>query len=79
MGNTKLTPTCLAFPKADPVRFRLCCDYINVLFAFDDVEDDGDLKEDIAGTRIAVDLIMRALTAPDVVQTKFAPAEMLRQ
>jgi hypothetical protein len=69
--------TAMCFPEADAERFRLCCDYINCLFAFDDVEDDGDLKENIEGTRIAVDLVIRALRDPKGLKTSFQPAQML--
>ena len=47
-------------PKADHDRFRLICDWGNWVFPFDDLFDDGDLRED---TDQAVLLIERLLGA----------------
>ncbi|KDQ10835.1 hypothetical protein BOTBODRAFT_115253 [Botryobasidium botryosum FD-172 SS1] len=66
------------FPEANFDRFRLCCDYINALFAFDDVIDDGDLKEDIEGAKAAADIVMASLMNPKTCKPTFIAADMLR-
>jgi hypothetical protein len=69
----------LGFPDANEERFRLACDYINLLFVFDDVADDGDLKNSSERTRIAVDLLIKALHEPKGFKTSFIPVQMLAE
>ncbi|KDQ10831.1 hypothetical protein BOTBODRAFT_177898 [Botryobasidium botryosum FD-172 SS1] len=72
------TLTALCFPDADAERFRLCCDYINALFAWDDVVDDGELSENVEGARRAVEDLMDALREPVGAKPELIPAEMFR-
>lgn len=47
------------------------CDYINCLFAFDDLTDEGGLRKDGNGTKKASDIIMNALSHPFTYETEF--------
>ncbi|KDQ10830.1 hypothetical protein BOTBODRAFT_147563 [Botryobasidium botryosum FD-172 SS1] len=70
--------TALCFPEADRERFRLCCDYINALFAWDDVIDDGELRENVEGAQHAVENVMSALRDPENFRPDCVAADMLR-
>lgn len=63
--------TAMCYPDANPERFRLLCDFINALFAFDDLTDEGALRVDGQGTRKAVDIVMSALYDPTGYETTF--------
>ncbi|KAG8908273.1 hypothetical protein FRB99_007806 [Tulasnella sp. 403] len=63
--------TAMCYPDADYARFRVLCDYINCLFAFDDLTDEGGLRKDGTGTKKASDIIMNALHHPFAYQTEF--------
>lgn len=47
------------------------CDYINTLFAYDDLTDEGGLRKDGDGTRKASDIIMNAIAHPFTYETEF--------
>lgn len=55
------------------------CDFINCLFAFDDLTDEGHLKKDGEGTRKASDVFMEALRYPEIPQTGFKVGETIRK
>ncbi|KAG8980783.1 hypothetical protein FRB90_007487 [Tulasnella sp. 427] len=63
--------TAMCYPDADHERFRVLCDYINCLFAFDDLTDEGGLRKDGSGTKKASDIIMNALAHPFSFETEF--------
>jgi hypothetical protein len=63
--------TAYCYSEADRARFRVLCDYINCLFAFDDLTDEGGLRMDADGTRKASDIVMNALRQPYTYQTPF--------
>lgn len=63
--------TAMCYPDADEARFRILCDYINALFAFDDLTDEGSLRKDGEGTRRASDIVMNALCSPKTYKTSF--------
>jgi hypothetical protein len=67
----------MCYPDANAERFRLCCDYMNLLFVFDEDADDGSLKEDAEKTRAAVKLLAKALRDPIGLPASFLPAQML--
>ncbi|KAJ3169371.1 hypothetical protein HDU87_000646 [Geranomyces variabilis] len=68
----------LSYPNADAERLRNCCDFINWLFAFDDLTDDGDLRKNLAGTKKVAEIMVRALEDPHNAKTDFAVGETLR-
>lgn len=49
------------------------------LFAFDDLTDDGGLRENIEGTRMANQIMMDALRNPKEYRTEFKVGETLRR
>lgn len=53
--------TAMCYADANAERFRLLCDYINVLFAYDDLADEGALRLDGEGARRAAEVIMEVL------------------
>lgn len=63
--------TAMCYPDADGKQFRILCDYINALFAFDDLTDEGALRKDGDGTRKASDIVMKALHDPKAFKTPF--------
>jgi len=63
--------TAYCYPNADETRFRVLCDFINCLFAFDDLTDEGGLRVDADGTRRASDIVMGALCSPHTYETRF--------
>lgn len=63
--------TAMCYPDADYDRFRVLCDYINTLFAYDDLTDEGGLRKDGDGTRKASDIIMNAIAHPFTYETEF--------
>ncbi|KAG8923915.1 hypothetical protein FRC02_010804 [Tulasnella sp. 418] len=63
--------TAMCYPEADKDRFRILCDYINCLFAFDDLTDEGGLRKDGDGTEKAWHIVMRALRDPFHYETPF--------
>ena len=60
-----------SYPDADEMRFRVLCDYFNILFAFDDLTDEGGLRMDADGTRKASNIVMGALCSPHTYKTQF--------
>lgn len=71
--------TAYCFPDANAERYRLCCDYIAALFAFDDVADEGDLQDNVQGMKAAIDITIKGLRDPHgTPPTGFVPAEMMR-
>lgn len=71
--------TALVFPEADQERLRLCCDYVNAIFAWDDVFDDGDLTENPEGAHIAMEDIMNSLRDPEHYKPDLVPSRMLHE
>lgn len=69
MDFARLTAMC--YPEADRSRFRVLCDYINALFAFDDLTDEGALRKDGDGALAASNIVMKALEEPDAFVTPF--------
>ncbi|KAG8855037.1 hypothetical protein FRB96_007232 [Tulasnella sp. 330] len=63
--------TAMCYADANQERFRLLCDYINALFAYDDLADEGGLRKDGDGTRKAADIIMQCLRSPTTHSTPF--------
>ncbi|KAG8868414.1 hypothetical protein FRB97_007559, partial [Tulasnella sp. 331] len=63
--------TAMCYADANHERFRLLCDYINALFAYDDLADEGGLRKDGEGTRKAADIIMECLRSPTTHNTPF--------
>ena len=48
-------------PKADHDRFRLICDWGNWVFPFDDLFDDGDLREDVQRAMLMIERLIDAM------------------
>jgi hypothetical protein len=48
-------------PKADHDRFRLICDWGNWVFPFDDLFDDGDLREDVDRAILLIERLIGAM------------------
>ena len=48
-------------PKADHDRFRLICDWGNWVFPFDDLFDDGDLREDMNRATLLIERLIGAM------------------
>jgi hypothetical protein len=48
-------------PKADHDRFRLICDWGNWVFPFDDLFDDGDLREDVDRAHLLIERLIGAM------------------
>jgi len=69
--------TSMCYPTAEKQRFRILCDYINCLFAFDDLTDEGGLRKDEDGTRRAADIVMCVLRQPDTYKTEFKVGEVI--
>ncbi|KAG8867912.1 hypothetical protein FRB97_002892 [Tulasnella sp. 331] len=63
--------TAMCYADANQERFRLLCDYINALFAYDDLADEGGLRKDGDGTRKAADIIMQCLRSTTTHNTPF--------
>ncbi|KAG8926677.1 hypothetical protein FRC03_011428 [Tulasnella sp. 419] len=63
--------TAMCYAEAPYERFRVLCDFINCLFAFDDLTDEGGLRKDNKGTRKASDIIMNSLWHPFTYKTEF--------
>lgn len=59
------------YPRANPERFRVLCDFINALFAFDDLMDEEHLVRDVDGTKAVMDIAMNALWHPESFTTQF--------
>ncbi|KAG8905006.1 hypothetical protein FRB99_000879 [Tulasnella sp. 403] len=57
--------TAMCCPQVDAKRFRLLCDFLNCLYAFDDITDEGNLRMDGDGTRTAADVIRASLVHPE--------------
>ncbi|KAG8902020.1 hypothetical protein FRB99_004869 [Tulasnella sp. 403] len=70
--------TAMCYPTADRECFRVLCDFINCLFAFDDITDEGYLRKDGDGTKSAIDIVMDALRHPATYQTEFKVAKVIR-
>jgi len=60
-----------SYPNADETRFHITCVYFNILFAFDDLTDEGGLRMDADGTRKASDIVMGAFFSPHTYETTF--------
>ncbi|QRV91530.1 terpene synthase [Ceratobasidium sp. AG-Ba] len=67
----------LAYPDADLEHLRPSMDFILWLFAFDDMIDEGGLRDNVDGTKLAVDITMDVLRNPDTAQPKFKIAASL--
>ncbi|KAG8898776.1 hypothetical protein FRB99_007176 [Tulasnella sp. 403] len=63
--------TAMCYPDADEQRFRIICDFIHALFAFDDLTDEGALFKDSDATKRAADIVMNALWHPYTYETGF--------
>jgi hypothetical protein len=48
-------------PKADHDRFRLICDWTNWVFPFDDLFDDGDLREDPEQAALVIERLLEVM------------------
>jgi hypothetical protein len=48
-------------PKADHDRFRLICDWGNWVFPFDDLFDDGELREDVDRANLLIERLIGAM------------------
>ncbi|KAG8979837.1 hypothetical protein FRB94_010944 [Tulasnella sp. JGI-2019a] len=59
-------------------QLRNCCDFMSWLFAFDDLTDDGGLRQNIEGMRKAAYVSMQALRNPKTFRTEFKVGETLR-
>jgi len=59
------------YPSANELRFRILCDYFNCLYAFDDLTDEGGLREDADRTQRAADIVMDSLRSPYTYETTF--------
>ncbi|KAG8908272.1 hypothetical protein FRB99_007805 [Tulasnella sp. 403] len=70
--------TAMSYPEADYTHLRNCCDFMSWLFAFDDLTDDGGLRENIEGTKKAAQIMMQALRNPKTFRTEFKVGETLR-
>ncbi|KAG8985178.1 hypothetical protein FRB93_006065 [Tulasnella sp. JGI-2019a] len=70
--------TAMSYPDADHDHLRNCCDFMSWLFAFDDLTDDGGLRENIEGTKKAAQIMMQALKNPKTFRTEFKVGETLR-
>ncbi|KAG8900686.1 hypothetical protein FRC00_011755 [Tulasnella sp. 408] len=66
------------YPRADKERFRVLCDFINSLFAFDDLMDEEHLVRDVHGTKAVMDIAMNALWHPETYQTDFQVGQSIQ-
>lgn len=57
----------------------ILCDFINCLFAFDDLTDEGGLRKDDDGTKRANQIVMNALMDPFCYTTEFRVGEVIRE
>ena len=71
--------TAMSYPEASQTHLRNCCDFMSWLFAFDDLTDDGGLRENIQGTKKAAEIMMQALRQPKTFKTEFKVGETLRR
>ncbi|KAG8700219.1 hypothetical protein FRC09_006100 [Ceratobasidium sp. 395] len=67
----------LAYSDADLEHLRPSMDFILWLFAFDDMIDEGGLRDNVNGTKLAVDVTMNCLHNPDSAEPKFKIAASL--
>lgn len=67
------------YPRADMERFRVLCDFINSLFAFDDLMDEEHLVRDVHGTRAVMDIAMNGLWHPETYQTDFQVGQSIQE
>ncbi|KAG9014251.1 hypothetical protein FRB94_013561 [Tulasnella sp. JGI-2019a] len=70
--------TAMSYAQADHAHLRNCCDFMSWLFAFDDLTDDGGLRENIDGMKKAAKIMMDALRNPKTYKTEFKVGETLR-
>ncbi|KAG9039883.1 hypothetical protein FRB95_004355 [Tulasnella sp. JGI-2019a] len=63
--------TAMCYADANQERFRLLCDYINALFAYDDLADEGGLRKDGDGALKAAGIIMDCLRHSTTHDTPF--------
>lgn len=66
-------------PEADYEALRNCCDFMSMLYAFDDLTDDGGLRGSVQGARNAADQVMLALKNPSSAKLDFKVAAILRE
>ncbi|KAG9009826.1 hypothetical protein FRB93_005097 [Tulasnella sp. JGI-2019a] len=71
--------TAMSYAQADHAHLRNCCDFMSWLFAFDDLTDDGGLRENIDGMKKAAKIMMDALRNPKTYKTEFKVGETLRR
>ena len=64
----------VATPKAGFERFRIFCDWVNWVFPFDDLFDNGRLKDNPDGARAILDNLIKCLYEADKPQEKFVEA-----
>lgn len=67
----------LAYPDADLEHLRPAMDFILWLFAFDDMTDEGGLRDSVEGVKMAIDVTMNVLRNPDAPAPKFKIAASL--
>ncbi|CAE6422309.1 Presilphiperfolan-8-beta-ol synthase Short=PSPS [Rhizoctonia solani AG-1 IB] len=67
----------MAYPDADLEHLRPSMDFILWLFAFDDMTDEGGLRDSIERVKQAIDVTMNVLRNPDGPQPKFKIAATL--
>ncbi|KAG8941644.1 hypothetical protein FRC04_004130 [Tulasnella sp. 424] len=70
--------TAMSYPEASYTHLRNCCDFMSWLFAFDDLTDDGGLRENVEGSKKAAWIMMQALKYPKTFKTEFKVGETLR-
>ncbi|CAE6445271.1 unnamed protein product [Rhizoctonia solani] len=70
--------TALCYPDADLEHLRPAMDFILWLFAFDDMTDEGGLRDNVERVKQAVDITMNALRNPDGPEPKFKVAATLQ-
>lgn len=68
-----------AYPMADRERFRLCCDYVYSIVAYDDLMDEEHLAHDPVGTKKAMDELLFALRNPNVAKPEIKLIESQRE
>ncbi|KAG8966577.1 hypothetical protein FRC03_011633 [Tulasnella sp. 419] len=70
--------TAMCYSQADADRFRILCDFINCLFAFDDLTDEGGLRMDTNGTSKASTIVMKVLKDPHASATTFKVGKVIQ-
>ncbi|KAG8917205.1 hypothetical protein FRC03_004894 [Tulasnella sp. 419] len=70
--------TAMSYPEANYNQLRNCCDFMNWLFAFDDLSDDGGLRENIDGMKLAAEITVKSLRDPKNFRTTFKVGQTLQ-